>query len=277
MDVHFRCTLCARCCRDVRLPLTVLEARRWLADGNPVQVLCEAIPWPVEPPPDNPVAAHRRRASFAARSGALAVRIGVILTADLKGACPNLLPDLRCGIHDRRPLVCAIYPAEVNPFVEWNAAGKACPPEAWDATAPLLMRDGALVDARTRGLVAYARAANVGDVEVKRRLCHALDVHDAGLAPEGFVVHSPPRAALAAALEGAGPGAEPARAGQPARREPEWRFISDRRAALSALEAVGAQCAPAGTAGASFDYLRATAGVGDAGAAAEKQHVRPDF
>ena len=82
-----------------------------------MQVILEAIPWLEEFPSDDQQAAHRRRRSFAAMSGRLPVRIVVILAADISGACPNLKHDLRCGIYERRPLVCRIYPAEINPFI----------------------------------------------------------------------------------------------------------------------------------------------------------------
>ena len=42
MDVHFDCTQCGNCCRDLKLPLTVLEAMDWLTDGHSVQIICEA-------------------------------------------------------------------------------------------------------------------------------------------------------------------------------------------------------------------------------------------
>jgi hypothetical protein len=53
MDIDFDCTMCGKCCHDLRLPLTVTEAIAWLERGNDVQILCEALPWPEEPPAEN--------------------------------------------------------------------------------------------------------------------------------------------------------------------------------------------------------------------------------
>src|SRR5450631_1131003 len=69
MDLHFKCTQCGKCCRDIKLPLTVSEAMDWLRCGHPVQVICEALPWLEEPPADDLKAAHRRRRSFATMAG----------------------------------------------------------------------------------------------------------------------------------------------------------------------------------------------------------------
>ena len=49
MTLHFSCTMCGRCCRDLRVPLGLSEVLDWLRDGGEVQLLCEAIPWLVEP------------------------------------------------------------------------------------------------------------------------------------------------------------------------------------------------------------------------------------
>ncbi|MBL8484964.1 MAG: hypothetical protein JNJ60_22400, partial [Rhodocyclaceae bacterium] len=58
MDIDFACTRCGNCCRNLRLPLSAGEARQWIADGHPVEVLCEAIVWPGDPPQPNPYAAY---------------------------------------------------------------------------------------------------------------------------------------------------------------------------------------------------------------------------
>lgn len=234
MTLNFECTQCGKCCRSLKLPLTVPEAVEWLRDGHDVQLLCDALPWPAEPDPADLKAAHRRRRSFAARSGALPTRVVTILAANLSGACPNLQADLRCGIYERRPLVCRIYPAEINPFVALDPARKACPPEAWTADHPLLQRDGRLVDDVIRRDIQKSRDTDADNVEVKRRLCHALGFDRAALADEGFVVYSPDRLVLLAAIEqavadvGAAPADEP------------WRFVSNRAETVDSLAGRGA-------------------------------------
>ncbi|MBN3821364.1 YkgJ family cysteine cluster protein, partial [Paraburkholderia sp. Se-20369] len=143
-DIDFACTACGKCCHDLRLPLTIDEARAWLQRGGHVELLCDAIPWPVEPEPDNALAAYKRARSTPALSGTLPVRVTTVITASYAGPCPNLQADMRCGIYLERPLVCRIYPAEINPFVELSPQGKSCPPDAWHATP--LLRAGSIVD-----------------------------------------------------------------------------------------------------------------------------------
>jgi Fe-S-cluster containining protein len=253
MDLHFGCTVCGKCCRDLRLPLTVSEAAAWLADGHPVQLICEARPWPGETAPDDPRAAHQRRRSFAATSGIVPVRVVVILAANLKGACPNLQADLRCGIYARRPLVCRIYPAEINPFVELRPSNKGCPAEAWSADRPLLQRDGVVADAQIREQIRRSRDTDAQDVAVKERLCGALNLHCTALMSEGFVVHSPDAKALAAAVTlAAHPGAQAA-GGSAAGID--WCFVSNRSATVQKLTAAGARSQLAGAADSSFEYL----------------------
>jgi Fe-S-cluster containining protein len=259
-NIDFDCTMCGKCCHDLRLPLTVTEALGWLARGGDVQLLCEAVPWLEEPAADNLQAAHKRRRSFAAVSGSLSARVVVILTGAFAGPCPNLQADMRCGIYDERPLVCRIYPAEINPFVELTPANKACPQEAWTPGLPSLMRAGKLVDASMVRLIEQSRAADARDLLIKQRLCALLGVDAAALSNEGFVVYSPGGADLAEAIQeacrqqdsqneaaGVEEGSEPM---------PEWRFVSNRQATVDTLVSVGALGACVNVDGATpFEYL----------------------
>ncbi|MFB9125368.1 YkgJ family cysteine cluster protein [Paraburkholderia dipogonis] len=234
MDIDFECTMCGKCCHDLRLPLTVTEAVAWLQRGNDVQILCEALPWPTEPPAENLVAAHKRRRSFAAMSGSLSTRVLVTLAAGYAGPCPNLQPDMRCGIYEQRPLVCRIYPAEINPFIELEPAHKACPPDAWTPGLPSLLRAGKLVDEGMLALIQQSRDADVNDLPIKQQVCALLGIDQAAVSNEGFVAHSPDRFDLLAALHRA----------SDERGMPElpqtWRFISNRRPTVDALVSVGA-------------------------------------
>ncbi len=234
MDIHFECTRCAKCCRNLRLPLTVAEAVNWLEDGHDVQVLCEATPWIDEPAHDDPVGQHRRRRSFAAWSGSLPVRVVVILAANLAGACPNLGPDALCRIHARRPLVCRIYPAEINPFVALATGNKACPPEAWTTAAPMLQQAGRIVDQHLSDDIRRFRETDAADVGVKQRLCARLQISDAGIANEGLCINTIDREKLLRELTLA------------ARQSPsdlpslDWRLLSHRGKTVVALKAVAA-------------------------------------
>ncbi|HEY0747163.1 MAG TPA: YkgJ family cysteine cluster protein [Steroidobacteraceae bacterium] len=164
VDIHFKCVQCAACCHRTKIPVTVAEAIDWLRGGHQVQVICEASPWI---PQDEEKADHLMRRSFAAASGSMRVRMTVTLVANINGACPNLLADLRCGIYERRPLVCRIYPVETNPFVQLETAKKGCPPEAWSLKHPLLQRDGRVTSAVIREDVRQWREVNVDDVQTK--------------------------------------------------------------------------------------------------------------
>ncbi|MGA9024441.1 MAG: YkgJ family cysteine cluster protein [Steroidobacteraceae bacterium] len=199
-EVRFACTKCGNCCRDLTLPLTVSEAIGWLENGNDVQVICEAEPWPQEPAAGDARAQHRRRRSFPTMCGTLATRVTVLLAANLAGRCPNLLADMRCGIYAHRPLVCRIYPAEINPFVQLSPAHKACPPEAWTDDLPLLQRDGVVIDDATRRDIQRSRDRDAADTAAKEYVCAALGLNRAGLATEGVIVFSPAPTELLAAL-----------------------------------------------------------------------------
>jgi Fe-S-cluster containining protein len=232
MDLHFACTQCGKCCRDTKIPLTVAEAIKWLNRGDEVQLLCEASPWP-EALDGDPRAAHFKGRSFAVMSGSMPTRVVVMLVANVVGTCPNLLADLRCGIYEDRPLVCRIYPAEINPLVALKPENKACPPEAWAEDQPLLQRGRLLTDEVVARDINMSRAADVLDAAVKSRLCIALNLTHTALVHEAVLVYSPTAQALLSALSLATATEfcqEPAA---------QWRFISDIQETLETLAQSG--------------------------------------
>jgi len=235
VDVNFGCTQCGKCCQKTKIPLTVRETLGWLDAGHQVQLACEASLWPEPAPLEDPKRAHFQRRSFAATSGSMPVRVIAILVAHVPDGCPNLLPDMRCGIYERRPLVCRIYPVEINPFVEFKTENKVCPPEAWARELPVLQRDGRVVSDVIRQDIQRSRETDVLDVEVKRRLCAALQVAETAVAREGLLVYSPSmpilRDAILLAIEDAGD----APANTP------WRFVSDSVETIGRLAAAGAE------------------------------------
>jgi Fe-S-cluster containining protein len=248
-NLHFSCVGCGGCCRDVRIPLSVAEAIDWVNRGHQVQLLCEASPWP--PVADEgPKAAHFKRRSFAAMSGSMPVRIAVMLAANLVGACPNLLADRRCGIYADRPLVCRIYPVEINPSVTLSPANKACPPEAWSDGHPLLQSGGNVVDGSTAGAVRSWRESDARDADLKKNACVALNVTQAAPVHEAVLVYSPTRESLLSALEFA-------RSTQPIDgKGAKWRFVSDRSDTVTDLQRSGAAAVDVSTAvGPQFQYL----------------------
>lgn len=232
MDLDFDCTMCGKCCHNLRLPLTVSEAIAWLKRGHHVQLFVEAMPWPEEPPEDNLVAAHKRRRSFPAASGSLPIRVVVVIVAAFDGPCPNLLEDMRCGAYESRPLVCRIYPAEINPFISVDPPQKACPPEAWTNASSPLLRQGQIVDAQIAALVTESRNTDAADVWAKASLCETLGINCAALSNEGFVVHTPDQSSLLSALE----SAQMVTTAIPS----SWRFVSNRTATADALDSVDA-------------------------------------
>jgi Fe-S-cluster containining protein len=231
-ETNFECTACGKCCHDLRLPLTLAETSDWLARGGQVELLCEGIPWPVEPEPGDGQAQYKKARSSPAMSGTLPVRVSIVLAAAFAGACPNLGDDMRCNIYEQRTLVCRIYPAEINPFVPLAPENKACPPEAWQKRP--LQRQGILIDETTRQLVEQSRRANQLEAALRTQLCVELGLNDAALANEGFVIYAPESGALLAALQ-------QIRA-TPALYDPaaQWTFVSNRAVTVDTLLSVGA-------------------------------------
>lgn len=235
MALHFSCTMCGRCCHGLRLPLSVPEALAWIADGGDVEVFCEAVPWPEEPAADNGPARHKRKRSFLARSGQLPVRVVVSLVASFDGPCPNLRPDMGCGIYERRPTACRVYPAEVNPFIAVEPAIKLCPPEAWHAADVLQDDAGHWVDPEVAAAVARRRGDDYAEAETKARLCELLGIREAGLSNEGVLAFTPSRDHLRKVLQSVMETSKP----RPA--EGDWTLVSHRLRTMWLLESAGAR------------------------------------
>jgi Fe-S-cluster containining protein len=235
-NCDFQCTQCGDCCRGFRLPLSVEEAPRWLQDGHRIEVLCEAIPWVDEPPPSDRAAQFKRERSFATQSGTLPIRVLVTLAAPLGDGCPNLAPDQRCSIYERRPRACRIYPAEFNPLLEFAPERRRCPPEAWRAGSGPFIRQGAYVDPELRVLVRDRLKQAVDDVPTLRALCETLGIGQAALANEGYVAHSPDAQDLIRALSSTERRPAPSPSG--------WTFVSDQAETVEAIRSCGGQGLP---------------------------------
>jgi Fe-S-cluster containining protein len=240
MPLRFSCTLCGRCCHGLRLPLGLAEARTWLSEGGTVELFCEAIPWPQEMPADDGMAQHKRKRSFPAASGSLPVRVIVSLLASFPGACPNLRSDMTCGIYERRPMACRIYPAEVNPFIAVDPGQKLCPPEAWEADTPLQTETGGWADATVADAVDRRRGSDYREADAKGRLCEWLGINAAGLTNEGVVTYTPERSRFLAALDAISAEHE-----TESDRSP-WIMVSHRDRTLSLLASAGADLLHAG-------------------------------
>ncbi|GAB2569570.1 YkgJ family cysteine cluster protein [Dyella jejuensis] len=233
-NLNFSCVACGKCCHDLRLPLTRNEAIDWIARGDTVELLCEALPWLEEPEPSNLHALHKRRRSFASMSGNLRIRVIVILTAIYVGPCPNLDEDFRCRIYATRPHVCRVYPAEINPLIALAPANKLCPPEAWVSSVPLV-RDDQVVEPEAKLHIALSRDEDEHEALFKQRLCAELGIGSAGLSNEGFAIHAPAAELLLKALR------NEARAEH--QSNPSWTIVSNQAATVDALRAAGADSA----------------------------------
>lgn len=236
MPQTFSCTSCGRCCHGLRLSLSVQEAIAWASRGGLVQILCHAAPDSTD---ISETAAYKRERRFMAKSGDLLLRVQVMLVARFEAACPNLRPDMRCGIYDERPNVCRIYPAEIIPGVVMNPANRLCPPEAWNGDQPLFLTDeGQVLEIVTRVAIAEARAAGLADLEARQSLVALLEIDVAALENEGFVVWTIDRARLISAL---GDAAVAGASGKADAVMPNWRFMTPRSETAELISSAGAE------------------------------------
>lgn len=186
-----------------------------------------------ERPKEDPRAEHRRRRSFGVTCGTSHARVTAIFVGIVTGACKNLRSDMKCSIYERRPLVCRIYPAEISPFIVFDAARKACPPEAW-TSGETLLADGKAAETQLQRLIEKSRQTDRDDVAEKLRICRELGVRTAAVADEGYVTYEPTAAVLLAALR----KVEGTRANAHAEEE-GWHLYSPCERSVQALQAQG--------------------------------------
>ena len=199
MKTTFSCVGCGKCCTDHHVPLTLDEARMWAADGGQVIVLVEAflgngLGLPAQQ------REHAERRSLAVRSGNTDAHVAITFAAYNVGRCRNLDEDNLCRIYERRPLVCRIYPAEINPHIPLNPAAKDCPPESWQQ-GPLLIVGGELVDQELLELIQRSRQADRDDIRIKDAICAALEIRTTALKGDGFTAYLPQMDAFAAVID----------------------------------------------------------------------------
>jgi hypothetical protein len=141
---------------------------------------------------------------------------------------------MKCRIYRRRPLVCRIYPAEINPFIQLDPTTKSCPPEAW-TSSKLLVLDNRVVDPEVQSLIERSRQTDENDVPRKERLSALLGINVAALAGDGFVIYNPDASTLLAALRSVRDGTLN---GKPSQQP--WRLHSSSPATTEMLRAAGA-------------------------------------
>ncbi len=114
--------------------------------------------------------------------------------------CRNLDADDRCTIYEIRPLVCRIYPMEINPHIPLRPEAMDCPSEAWQSGPPLIHGQH-LVDRRLAELIKRSRQADRDDIRGKVAICQALGIDTSDLKGNGFTTYLPDTQALAQALQ----------------------------------------------------------------------------
>jgi Fe-S-cluster containining protein len=236
MDINFQCTKCGDCCRGMWIGLSVGEAMSWLDDGHTVQVFCEAVPWPDERPADDLGATYKRERSFPSKSGNLPIRVIVTLVAPQGGRCPNLSNENICTIYYRRPLTCRIYPAEKIPFIELSPARRKCPENAWQCETAPYVRAGSYVDKELRNDLRRVFQRSIDELQLTQSLCDLLNIREAALSNEGYVVHTPSNDDLRRALC-------QLESSNFSNRQ-EWLFVSDQPPTEEAIVACGALLMP---------------------------------
>jgi Fe-S-cluster containining protein len=197
-SIRFACNGCGVCCKGRLIPLTLNETRQWLARGHDVAIVLEAFneeTWTAEPQQF----AHSARRAAEVRSGGAKIQVVAVFTANALGQCPNLGADDRCGIYEERPLVCRIYPMEINPYIPLLPQNKACPPETWQ-TGEVIFTDH-IVDATLARQVEQSRQADRDDAQAKIDICEYMGLTTAAWKNNAMAVYQPARHELMAALD----------------------------------------------------------------------------
>lgn len=204
----------------------------WAADGGQVIVLVEAflgnglgLPMLQRE--------HAERRSVMVRSGTADVHVAITFAAYNVGPCRNLDEDKLCRIYERRPLVCRIYPAEINPHIPLNPAAKDCPPESWEQ-GPLLIAGGEWADPQLLDLIQRSRQADRDDIRTKDAICASLGIRTTALKGDGFTAYLPNMDAFAAVIDQL--------TEQPPKNAPsEWLFHLSGQDVAGQVAAAGAQ------------------------------------
>jgi Fe-S-cluster containining protein len=214
MDTQFSCVGCGKCCTDHHVPLTLSEAIQWAADGGSLIILTEAFMADGYGVSAQQLT-HATRRSQPIKSGLANAHVAITFAAFNAGRCRNLDAQDLCRIYERRPLVCRIYPMEINPHIPLRPEAKDCPPEAW-TQGPDLIVGNALVDHQLMALIEQSRQADRDDIARKEAICAALGIQTTALKGNGFVAYLPDMNAFIAATEHS--------VENPAASAHDWRF-----------------------------------------------------
>jgi Fe-S-cluster containining protein len=191
--IRFACNGCGICCKGRLIPLTLDEARQWLRRGDEVAIILEAFDestWASEPQQF----AHSARRAVEVSSGDARIWVVAVLAGNALEQCPSLREDDLCGIYEERPLVCRIYPMEINPYIALNPKCKICPPEVWE-TGEILFTDR-VVDPTLADQIELSRQADRDDAQAKIAVCEAIGLNVAAWKGNAIVVYLPDREQL---------------------------------------------------------------------------------
>ncbi|MFK9082929.1 YkgJ family cysteine cluster protein [Pseudomonas neuropathica] len=248
MNTTFSCVGCGKCCNDHHVPLTLPEARMWAADGGQVIVLVEAFL-------SNGLGLsaqqreHAEARSALVRSGDCEAYVAITFAAYSTGTCRHLDQDNLCRIYERRPLVCRIYPMEINPHIPLNIAAKECPPQSWE-TGPQLIVGGQLVDPELAQLIQRSRQADRDDIHIKDAICALLGIRTTALKGDGFTAYLPDMTEFATIIDELAGQTLPV-------WESEWQFHVSGDDIAGRVMAAGAQVVTEPPADYAFISLRA--------------------
>lgn len=184
---------------------------------------------------------HATRRSAPVNSGCAEALVAITFAAYNVGRCRNLDAQNLCRIYERRPLVCRIYPMEINPHIPLRPENKGCPPESWEQ-GPELIVGNRLVDTQLMALIEQSRQADRDEIAAKQAICQLLNIRTTALKGNGFVAYLPDMIDFASAVEyvTVDRGEMPAQA--------DWTFHVAGEQVEEALRQAGAQvttCAPA--------------------------------
>lgn len=197
--IRFACTGCGKCCTGHHVPLTLAETRRWAQDGGQVIVLIEGFLASGLGIPDGQ-RTHVMRRSQSVPCGSGELQVSITFAAFNPQRCRYLDASDRCTIYDARPLVCRIYPMEINPHLPLRPENKDCPPQAW-VDGPELIHGGQVLDAQLASFIEASRQADRDDIHTKVALCQALGMTTSAFKGNGFTAYLPDMGTMASILE----------------------------------------------------------------------------
>ncbi len=184
--IRFACNGCGVCCKGRLIPLTLYETRQWLKRGHEVAILLEAfdeLNWSSS----LQELAHAKGRAVEVISGDASIHVIAVFAGNALNSCQNLGENNLCSIYDDRPLVCRIYPAEINPFITLDPASKICPPEVWDE-GEVLFTDR-IIDPILENQIERSRKADREDARAKIALCEILGLNVAAWKGNAFTVY----------------------------------------------------------------------------------------